>query len=205
MSVPSTSWNVARCCRPLRSSAQPWGLEKSRVSMSSSDFACRDTGKRIMRAVINLARHCHRFKVRKSYCWMTSQLEELSKRRNVYKITFDFCTIGTKWRTVLAGHVDSADAWALNTLRCHGHKRCSFADEKQMQLVGYDSSHHCSRTHRGKTYPTKLAGRLANLLLGTHPHRPNEENKHAMNWHAQSPSRDIRAVLLSSRRDPVKA
>ena len=52
MSVPSTGWNVARCCcRPLRSSAQPWGIEKSRVSMSPSDPACLDTGNRIMRAV----------------------------------------------------------------------------------------------------------------------------------------------------------
>ena len=40
MSVPFTGWNVARrCCRPLRSSAQPWGIEKSRASMSPSNLA----------------------------------------------------------------------------------------------------------------------------------------------------------------------
>ena len=96
----------------------------------------------------------------------TSQLQEM---RNVHKMTFDFCAFGTKWRkrtTVLAGHVDSADVWALHTMRCDGHKRCSFTGEKHVQLVGYDSSHQCSRTHRSRTYPVKLASRLANLLLG---------------------------------------
>ena len=53
MSVPSTGWSVARSCRrPLRSSAQPWRIDKSRVSMLPSDLACFDTGNRIMRAVI---------------------------------------------------------------------------------------------------------------------------------------------------------
>ena len=45
--------------------------------------------------------------------------------RNVFKMTFDFCAWGTKWRkrtTVLAGHVDSADVWALDTVRCHRRK-----------------------------------------------------------------------------------
>ena len=81
MSVPSTSWNVARdCSRPLRSSAQPWGIEKSRVSMSLSDLTSLDTGNRIMRTVIKFARQCQRFNVpwaienpEKSLCWMTSQ------------------------------------------------------------------------------------------------------------------------------------
>ena len=64
MSVPSTGWNEARgCSRPLRSSAQPWGIEKSRVSVSLSDLACLDTSNRIMRAVIELARQCQRFNV----------------------------------------------------------------------------------------------------------------------------------------------
>ena len=57
MSVPSTGWNAARCCsRPLRSSAQPWRIEESRVSMSLSDLACLDKGNCIMRSVIKLAR-----------------------------------------------------------------------------------------------------------------------------------------------------
>ena len=103
------------------------------------------------------------------HCWTTSQLQELSKMRNVYKMTFDFCaSFGTKWRkrtTVLAGHVDSADVWALDTMRCRGHKRCSFTGEKHVQLVGYDSSHQCSRTHRSRMHLVKLASRLANLLL----------------------------------------
>ena len=158
MSVPSTGWSVALCCcRPLRSSAQPWGMEKSRVSGSPSDLACLDTGNRIMRAVIHLARQCHRFNVpwaienpEKSFCWMTSQLEELSQMHNVHKMTMR------------------------------------------------------------KTYPTKLAGRPSNLLLG--PPSPPECREHAMIWacngrvfFAQSPSHDIRAASLSSRRDPAKA
>ena len=84
-------------------------------------------------------------------------------------MTFDFCAFGTKWRertTVLAGHVDSADVWALDTMRCRWHKRCSFTCEKHMQLVGHDTFHQCSRTHRSRIYPMKLASRLANLLLG---------------------------------------
>ena len=89
--------------------------------------------------------------------------------RNVYKMTFDFCAFDTKWRkrtTVLASHVDSADVWALDTMRCRGHKRWSFTSEKHMQLVGCDPSHQCSRTHRSRIYPMKLASRLANLLFG---------------------------------------
>ena len=56
-------------------------------------------------------------------------------------MTFDFCAFGTKWRkrtAVLADHVDSADVWAVDTMRCRGHKWCSFTGEKHMQLVGYD-------------------------------------------------------------------
>ena len=157
MSVPSTS-------------------EKSRTSLSFSDLACIDTGNRIMRTVINLARQCHRFNVlwaienpENSLCWMTSQLQELSTMRNVYKMTFDFCAFGTKWRkrtTVLAGHVDSADMWALHTMRFLGRERCSFTGDKHMHLVGYNTLHQCPRTHTSKIYPMKLASRLANLLLG---------------------------------------
>ena len=101
-----------------------------------------------MRTVIELARQCQRFNVQwvienpeKSLCWMTSQLQELSEMRNVYNMTFDFCAFGTKWRkrtAVLADHVDSADVWAVDTMRCRGHKWCSFTGEKHMQLVGYD-------------------------------------------------------------------
>ena len=93
--------------------------------MLPSDLACLDTGNRIMRAVIKLARPCHRHNVPwaienpdTSFCWMTSLLEELSNVRNVHEMTFDFCAFGIKWgnnATVLAGHVDSADVWALNT------------------------------------------------------------------------------------------
>ena len=109
-----------------------------------------------MRTVIKLARQCQRFNVpcaienpETSLCWMTSQLQELSKMRNVYKMAFDFCAFGTKWRkrtTALAGHVDSA----LDTMRCRGHKRSCFTGEKLMQLAGYDSSHQCSRTHKAE-------------------------------------------------------
>ena len=64
MSVPSAGWNVARDCnRPFRSSAQAWGIEKSRVSMSPSNLTSLDTGNRIMRTVIKLARQCQRFHV----------------------------------------------------------------------------------------------------------------------------------------------
>ena len=96
MSVPSVGWNVARNrSRPFRSSAQPRGIEKSRDSMSPSDLACLDTGNRIMRTVIKLARQCQRFHVpwaienpEKSLCWTTSQLQELSKMRNVLQNDF---------------------------------------------------------------------------------------------------------------------
>ena len=56
MSVSFVGWNVALdCSRPFRSSAQSWRIEKSRVSMSSSDLTCLDTGNRIIRIVIKLA------------------------------------------------------------------------------------------------------------------------------------------------------
>ena len=79
MSVPSTGWDVARDGdRPLRSGAQPWRIEKSTISLSLSDLACLDTGDRIMRTVIKLARQCQRFNVpwaienpENSLCWMT--------------------------------------------------------------------------------------------------------------------------------------
>ena len=97
MSVPSAVWNVARVCsRPFRSSTQSWGIEKSRVSMSPTDLACLDRGNRIMRTVILLAQQCQRFNV--PWVIETSQLQELSKMRNVFKMTFDFCASGTKWK-----------------------------------------------------------------------------------------------------------
>ena len=167
MSVPSTSCNAAHCCcRPQRSSAQPWRVEKSRVSMLPSDLACLDTGNRIMRAVIKLSRQCHRHNVPwaienpdKSFCWMTSLLEELSNVRNVHEMTSDICAFGIKWRknaTVLAGHVDSADVWALNRMRCYGRTRCTVTNEKHMQVVGYDFSRQCARVNKAKTYPTAV-------------------------------------------------
>ena len=144
--------------------------------MSPSDLTCLDKGNCIMRSVTKLARQGQRFNVpwaienpEKSLCWMTSQLQELSKMRHVHKMTFDFCAFGTKWRkrtTVLAGHVESADVWALDTLRCRGHKQCSLTGEEHLQRVGYDSSRQFSRTHRSRIFPMKLASRLANLLLG---------------------------------------
>ena len=184
MSVPSMGWNAARDNdHPLRSHFQLWGIERSRAFLCPSDLACLDTGNRIMRPAMKLARQCHRFKIpwaiahpHKSCCWSTPQLTQLANMRNVHEITFDF---GTKWRkptTVLAGHVDSADVYSLNKMRCHGRTRCTFTNEKHMQLVGYDYSHQCSRANRAKTFPTKLPSILAHLLFGTHPHRPNAEN-----------------------------
>ena len=80
MSVPSIGWNAARCChRPLRSSAQPWGIEKSRVSLLPPDLACLDTGNRIMRAVIKLARQCRRHNVP----WAIENLTKWRKRTMV--------------------------------------------------------------------------------------------------------------------------
>ena len=87
--------------------------------------------------------------------------------RNVYKMTFDFCAFGTKWRkraTVLA--VTWTRLMCGFSTPCTVVKRCSFTGEKHMQLVGYDSSHQYSRTHRSGTFPMKLASRLSNLLLG---------------------------------------
>ena len=177
MSVPSMGWNAARDNgHPLRSHFQPWGIERSRAFLCPSDLACLDTGNRIMRAAIKLARQCHRFKIpwtsthpHNSCCWSTPQLTQLANMRNVHEITFDFCAFGIKWRkrtTVLAGHVDSADVYSLNKMRCHGRTRCTFTDEKHMQLVVYDYSYQCSRANRAKTYRTKLAAGLAYLVLG---------------------------------------
>ena len=89
--------------------------------------------------------------------------------RNVYKMTFDFCAVGTKCRkrtTVLAGHVDSADVWALDTMRCRGHKWCSLL-VKNMQLVGCDPSHQCSRRHRSRIYAMTLAKQTRESAFGT--------------------------------------
>ena len=64
-----------------------------------------------------------------------------------------------------AGHVDSADVWALNTMRCRGREPSLM--NNTCNAAGYDAIHQCSRTHRGKSYPTRLASRLASLLLPT--------------------------------------
>ena len=140
MSVPSIGWNAARDNgHPLRSHSEPWGFERSRAFLCPSDLACLDSGNRIMRAVITLARQCHRFKVpwaiehpHNSLCWSTPQLTQLANMRDVHEITFDFCAFGTTWRkraTVLAGHVDAADMYSLNKMRCYGRTRCTFTNE----------------------------------------------------------------------------
>ena len=164
MSVPSTGWSVARCCsRPLCSSAQPWGIEKSRVSVSLSDLACFDTGNHIMRTVIKIAWQCQRFNVlwaienpEKTLCWVTSQLQELSKLRNVYKKTFDFCAFGTKRRTHVEppAVADANDAVLQVTNTCNSWVTTLLINVQ------------CSRSDRSRTYPMKLTSRLANLLLG---------------------------------------
>ena len=110
-----------------------------------------------MRTVIKLVRQCQCFNVpwaienpENSLCCITSQMQELSTMRNVFKMTFDFCAFGTKWRnrtTVLAGHVDSADVWALDTMRCRGRERCSFTGDKHTQLVGCDTFCINARVH----------------------------------------------------------
>ena len=117
------------CRRPLRSSTQPWGIEKSRYSMSLSDLTCFANCNQIGTAMPPFPRTVGDRESRKTLCWMTSQLQELSKMRNVYTMTFDFCAKWRKRTTVLAGHVESADVWALDTMRCRGHKRCSFTGE----------------------------------------------------------------------------
>ena len=99
--------------------------------------------------------------------------------RDVYKMPSDFCAFGTKWRTrttVLAGHVDSADVWALDTMRCRGRKRCSFTGDKHMQLVGYDSSHQCSRYTQKQNLSDETGKQTRESAFGTHLHRPNAEN-----------------------------
>ena len=91
MSVPTGGWNVARNSgQSLRSHSQPWGMDVSKLSLSLTDLACLETGNRILRAVINLARQCRRFKVpwaiehpHNFFCWSTPQLTQLSDIRNV--------------------------------------------------------------------------------------------------------------------------
>ena len=86
MSVPSAGWNVARGCnRPLRSSAQPRGVENPEFLCRIQIWPALTKATGIMRSVIKLARQCQRFTVplaienpEKSLCWMTSQLQELS-------------------------------------------------------------------------------------------------------------------------------
>ena len=187
MSVPSAGWNVARDCnRPFRSSAQPWGIEKSRVFMSPSDLACLNTGNRIMRTVIKLARQCQRFHVpwaienpEKSLCWTTIQLQELSEMHNVYQMTFDFCAFGTKWRNV---QLFWPATWTRLTCRlltpCAvvGANDAVFTGDKLVQLVGYDSSHQCSRTHKSRNLPCETGKQTRESAFSTHPHRPNAEN-----------------------------
>ena len=141
MSVPSTGWNVARAIAddhfvPV---APPLGKRKIQIFFVTfrSDLSRHRQPHHANSDQI--CTQCQRFNVpsaienpEKSLRWMTSQSQELSKMRNVYKMTFDFCAFGTKWRkrtTILARYVDSADVWALDTMRCCGHKRCSVTGE----------------------------------------------------------------------------
>ena len=179
ITVPCTGWNVARCCdRPLRSSAQPWRIEKSRVSLSLSDQACLGTNNRIMR--IGTAMSAFQCTVGDRESRNVSLLDELSKMRNAYKReSFDFCGFGTKWRkrtTVPAGYVDSADVWALDTMRCRGRERCSFTGDKHMQLVGYGSFSSMFTYTQKQNLSDETGKQTRESSLGTHPHRPNAEN-----------------------------
>ena len=93
--------------------------------------------------------------------------------RNVYKMTFDFCAFGTNCENVqqfwLATY--SSDVWALHTMRCHGHKRCSFTGEKARatrwirlfsSMVTYTQKHNVS-------------GQTRESAFGTHPNAKNME------------------------------
>ena len=163
-------WIVWCLCRP------PAGLQRAVVTdhfvpalsleeLRNPKFLCHSRiwpaltkeGNCIMPSVFRFARQCQRSNVpwaiekfEKYLCWMTSQLQELSMMRNVYNMTFDFCAFGAKWAKTYNSSGRSrefADVWALDTTRCHGHKRCSFIGEKHMQ--------QCSRTHRSRTFPVR--------------------------------------------------
>ena len=64
ITVPSTSWSVARCHRrPLRSRDHPCGLIDSKVPLSPSDLTCLKEGNRATRAAVMLPQQCQGFNV----------------------------------------------------------------------------------------------------------------------------------------------
>ena len=86
--------------------------------------------------------------------------------------------ITVAWRkrtTVLAGHVDSADVWALDTMRCHGHKRCSFTVKKHATRWLRVSSSMLTYTQK-QNLSDEIGKQTRESAFGTHPHRPNAEN-----------------------------
>ena len=114
---------------------------------------------------------------------MTSQLQTVSKMRNVYKMTFDLCALGTTWRkrtTVPAGHVDSADVWTLDTMRSRVRRRCSFTNKTHATcgLRLFSSMFSYTQKHN----PPRQNWQADTRICFWDPLSPPEWREHAMIW-----------------------
>ena len=142
--------------------------------VSANDQAALETGNKTMSSAFKVAAMAHRNGIHRilenpftSICWQTPEARALGAREHVTFIAVDFCAFGTPWRkrTVLMfGHCDEADILSLSHRRCNGVGICDFTHKRHVQLTGSDPT-GIPWTKRAEPYPTKLARRMAHMLL----------------------------------------
>ena len=93
------------------------------------------------------------------------------RMQGVHFVVVDFWAFGTRWRKrtgLLMGNVDAQDVEALSRYRCGGVGVCSYSKCPHIQLTGSDPT-GIPWTKRAEPYPTRLATRMANMLLHKAP------------------------------------
>ena len=91
----------------------------------------------------------------------------LAATEGVSFVVVDVCAFGTPWRKwtgLLVGNCDSVDVEALREFKCTGVKKCSYTGKDHIQLSGGDPT-GIPWTKRAEPYPTRLARRMAHMLL----------------------------------------
>ena len=171
------SWSQARHrTNVIRSYEHPWVLpEHLRVKpFSDNDVKALNIGNATMAAAFRLAKVAHRSGTPwilenpfTSICWQTEEARSLKRSEGVFFVVVDFCAFGTNWRKrtgLLMGNVDVADVESLARCKCGGIGRCQYTGRAHIQLTGSDPT-GIPWTKRAEPYPTRLATRMANMLL----------------------------------------
>ena len=176
------SWPQARNrTNVIRNYAHPWDLPQSergekagRRPFSLNDQAALDLGNKTSSSALRLSKSVHRTGTPwifespfTSICWQTPEARALAATEGVQLIVVDSCASAMPWRKrtgLLFGNCDPVDVEVLRKCKCTGVKKCSYTGKDHIHLSGGDPT-GIPWTKRAEPYPTRLARRMAHMLL----------------------------------------